>query len=222
MKKNAGMRAVGAQAVRELLGGKWMRLFTALTVCQFALAFAVRMMSGINPISFILHTMMEGFVAAEAVILCQRKESRNLRHLSVYCTVMAVLMLTVFLGLTVLAVAMATAKDSLPADLLEEWTRDYADNFPRMILSTALTGVMGAYYIFLRLTLRQGADILDRKRTDRDWRMHAVILTVAVAALSMTEEALSPFDIKSMGLEIVELLRYISLAILLWPGMENR
>lgn len=222
MKKNVGVRAVGAQAVREILEGKWMLLFVALTIGQFALVFGARMISGINPISFIIYTMMEGFVTAEVLILRQKKESRNMRHLSVYSLVMAVVMLTLFVGLSVVVVSVAMSKDALPQDMLEEWTRDYESNFPKMILSTVLTGVTGVQYIFLRLTLKQGAEIMDRKRTERDWRLPAAILTALVALLSMAEEALSPLAWTSMLPEIVGFIRNMTLAILLFPGTENR
>ena len=221
MQKNAGVRAVGAQRVREILGGTWMRVFVALTVCEFALAFGMRMLSGASPVSFIVYTMAEGFVTAEVLILYQRKESRNLRHLSVYSAVMAVVMLTVFVGLTVLAITMAASKDSLPEDMLEEWTRDFADNFPKMIFSTVLTGVTGAQYIFLRLALKQGADLMDRKKADRDWRMPAAALTIAVAVLSAAEEAMGPFNWLTAGMELVGFLRSITLAALLWPGADR-
>ncbi|MBR6186947.1 MAG: hypothetical protein IKQ41_11885 [Clostridia bacterium] len=221
MTKKSGMRAVGAQAVRERLGSKRMLLFVALTVCQFAAAFGVRAISGAPPLSFLVYTMIEGFVTAETVRLYLKKESRTMRHLSVYSMGMAVVMLTVFFGLTVLMIAAASAKNSLPEGMLEEWTRDYAGDPLRMLLSTALTGVTGVFYIFLRLALKQGADVMERKREERDWRKPAAYLTVLTALLSLAEELLSPLDWLSMGPEIAGFFRYIVLAVLLWPGEEN-
>lgn len=178
------------QIVREPLNSGTMRVYLGLVLAAYAVTLITGVLAGTegNLLVTLFTLLTQGFVAAQCVMLYQRKESQNFRQLSVYCLIGGIFLTAValFLGAVVLSLAMGVSSGQ--EEIVEIWNAEgMSQNMPAMIVTVVQTAVSAAALFFIRLALRQGADILERKRTtERNWfRVSAIMQFVSAVLLAV-------------------------------------
>ena len=87
MKRTVRLSPAATQLVRDALNSKLMLGFAIISGIYYGLLFASSILDGSALSLSLVSILAQGFVTAESIALYQRKESRNLKHLSIFCLI---------------------------------------------------------------------------------------------------------------------------------------
>ena len=210
------LSSAGPQLVRDMLNSKWMQGYAFTCVGYYVLYVLSSIMQESDMIFTLAMMLIHGFVAAESLILYQRKEGRNLRHLSIFCLIgmIVLFLLCLFLGSVVYTLNAEYSTQS--EEILQLWTdADLSTGMPYMILSVVSIGLSGFAMLFLWKALGMSADMLEHKGSAKNWYLPAGIFIGVNWLLSLAGLILQPGDWASMTVNIVLLLRDACLTMMM-------
>ena len=208
MKKLPRFSAFAPQVVQNALNSKWLMGFAFACAAYYVLFLVSNLMQDSNIILTVALLLVHGFVTAEAMMLYQRKESRNLRHLSVFCLIGMIVMflLCLFLGAVVISLNMEYSTKS--EEIMQLWAdAEISQGMPFMILTVVSAGITGFALLFLWKALGMSADLLERKGDAKNWFLPAAIFLGLGLILSLTMLVLQPGDWISNTVNAVLLIR---------------
>ena len=211
-----------AQNVRNLLDSRLFQGYVFLSVAYYALLFVSNLLEGTDLIVGLILLLVQGFITAESVILYQRKESRNLRHLSIFCLIGMIVMFLVclFLGATVLTLNVEYKAGT--EEILSLWAEaDLAKGMPYMIMTVASAGLLGGALLCLWKALGMSADLLEHRGASRNWYIPAAITLALFALMTLVMLALQPGHWLNMLTNIVSVIGCFCLALLLWQAGQG-
>jgi hypothetical protein len=194
-----------AQLVRDALGSKLMLGFVIASGIYYALLLVSSFLDG-SALSLSLASILcQGFVTAESIILYQRKESRNLKHLSIFCLIGMIVMLAlcVFLGAVVVTLNMEYGAKT--EEIMQLWAEaDIANGMPAMIATVAAAGVVGIAMLFLWKALGMCAGLMERKDTQmRNWFLPAAVSSGLYTLLLLAINVIWPVGVLSVFTSLV-------------------
>ena len=221
MKLSKGTAGVMNQRIREMLGGTVMKVYLGLSITVYVITLLSYVLAGSegNLLMMLFTTLTQGFVAAECIILYQRKESRNFRHLSAYCLLGAAVMVILFLFLLATVIALITGYASGDEVMLEMWVEeDMAHNLPGMILTVVQTLLTAVTLLIFRFALKLAADWSDRQKTGRNWFRPAAILQMLCAVMTVAASVLAMSSYVELGVQLITVARDVCLGVLLYQA----
>ena len=225
MKKNTiRLSAAGPQAVRDGLKSRLMQGFVFLCVCHYALLLAggFSRLGEMTLTGFLIPVVSQGFVTAECLILYQRKESKNLRHLAVYCLIAMTVMLLLFLVFGALLVTLNAEYNARTQEIMQLWTEaDLSSGMPWMIAAVVSMGLAGAGYLCLWKALGMCAQLLEGKGSVRNWLFPAALLLALQALLNLAMTAAQPGTWMDAAVNAASIGKQACLAALLWQGSRR-
>ena len=208
MKKTTRFSPAGSQLVLEALGSKLMLAYVIACGTYYALMLAFMMTGGADMIVSLVTILAQGFVTAESVILYQRKESRNLKHLSVFCLIAMIVMflLCLFLGAVVLTLNMEYSAQT--EEILQLWEdAELSSGMPFMIATVAFVGLSGLTMLFMWKALGMSAALLEHKGELKNWFLPAAITSALSAAATLILTILQPGSAFSAAMAAVSVAR---------------
>ena len=216
MKRTIRLSAAGPQLVKDALGGKLMLTYVFFCVAHYILLVVSSVLQDAGLLWSLALILAYGFVAAESLILYQRKESRNLRHLAVFCLLGAIALFLLCLFLTAVIISLNMEYNAQTEEILQLWAdADLSTGMPYMIVTVVSIGLTAASLLFLWLSLRMSADMLERKGAARNWYLPAAALTFLGFILSLSMFVLKPDDWVSMVVNAAQLASTACLGLLL-------
>ena len=218
MKQSKGMISAGSQAIQALLGGQRMKIFLFLTIGVYVITLLSYAVAGSqeNLILTLITTLAQGFVAAECIMLYQHKESRNFRHLSVFCILAAMAMFVVFLGLLTVMISLIQGYSAGDEEFLKFWAEeDIGRDLPSMILTVVQTLVNAVMLLILRFSMRQAGDLLDHKNTGRNWFRASAYLMFLYVAVTLAIAVMEMGSWMAIGVQALTAARDVLLGVLL-------
>ncbi len=217
MKKITRLSAAGSRLVREALGSKLMLGFVIASGMYYALLLVSNVIGGDGLGLGLVMILAQGFVTAESVILYQRRESRNLKHLSVFCLIA---MIALFLLCLFLASVIATLKGMESGPQTEEVMAllaegDLSADMPYMIATVASIGLEGLAMLFLWKALDMSAQLMERRGELKNWFLPAAITLALGAVFALVYTALQPGSALNAAVTLASVIRDGLLAALL-------
>ncbi|MBR0229344.1 MAG: hypothetical protein IJQ62_13445 [Clostridia bacterium] len=217
MRRTVRLSPAGTQLVRDALGSKLMLGFVIVSGTYYALLLVSSVLDGSALSLSLISILCQGFVTAESMILYQRKESRNLKHLSIFCLIAMIVMLAfcVFLGAVVLTLNREYGAKT--EEIMQLWAEaDIANGMPAMIATVAAAGVSGIEMLFLWKALGMCAGLMERKDTQmRNWFLPAAVFSGLYALLLLAIDVIWPSGIFSVFTSLVCVVRDGLLTVLL-------
>ena len=217
MKKITRLSSAGSRLVGEALGGKLMLSFVIASGIYYALLLVSNVLGGEGLGLGLVMILAQGFVTAESVMLYQRKESRNLKQLSVFCLIamIALFLLCAFLGsvaATLIGMESGPQTEEVAALLAEA---DLSAELPFMIATVASVGLGGLAMLFLWKALAMSASLMERRGELKNWFLPAAVTLALGAALAMAYTALQPGNALNVAVTLASVARDGLLAALL-------
>ena len=194
MRRTVRLSPAAAQLVRDALGSKLMLGFVIVSGIYYGLLFVSNILDRSALSLSLVSILVQGFVTAESIILYQRKESRNLKHLSIFCLIGMIVMLAfcVFLG----AVVMTLNREygAKTEEIMQLWAEaDIANGMPAMIATVAAAGVSGIEMLFLWKALGMCANVMEHRDTSmRNWFLPAAVVSGLYAVMTLAMAVLWP------------------------------
>ena len=217
MKRTVRLSPAAARLVRDALDSKLMLGFVIVNGIYYALLLVSSVMDGSAMSLGLVSILCQGFITAESIILYQRKESRNLKHLSVFCLIgmIVTLALCVFLGAVVMTLNMEYSAKT--EEIMRIWAEaDIANGMPAMIATVAAAGVGGIEMLFLWKALGMCANVMEhRDTTMRNWFLPAAVLSGLYALVLLAMNVIWPSGLVSVIASLVCVARESLLAALL-------
>ena len=211
-----------AQNVRNMLDSRLFQGYVYLCVAYYVLLFVSNLLMGADLIYGLAIILVQGFVTAESVILYQRKESRNLRHLSVFCLIGMIVMFLIylFLGATVLTLNVEYSAGT--EEIVSLWKEaNLSTGMPYMIMTVASVGIMALAMLFMWRALGMSADLLEHKGASRNWYTPAAIALAVHSVLSLVMLVLQPDHWMNMLTNAVSLACTLCLAFVFWQAGQG-
>lgn len=209
MKKNTRFSSAGAQLVRDALGSKLMLCFVIACGMYYALLLIFNMLGGGDLTLSLVLILAQGFVTAESIILYQRKESRNLRHLSVFCLIamIALFLLCLFLGAVVMT--LKSMESGAQTEEIMEFlaSADLSSDMPYMIATVVSVGLGGLTMLFLWKALAMSAGLLEHQGELKNWFLPAAVASGLGAAVTLALAAFQPGNAFNMAVVLVSVVR---------------
>ena len=217
MKKISRLSSAGAQLVRDALGSKLMLAFVIVCGLYYVLLLAAQAFGGGGLDLGLILILVQGFVTAECVILYQRKESRNVKHLSVFCLIgmILVFLMCLFLGAVVMTVKTLQSGEQTEEIMELLADTDLSTDLPYMIATVVYFGVSGLSMLFLWKALSMSADLLEHKGELKNWFLPAAVTVGLGAAMTLTLAVLQPSAPFNMAVTLASVAREGLLAALL-------
>ena len=190
MKRTVRLSPAATQLVRDALNSKLMLGFAIISGIYYGLLFASSILDGSTLSLSLVSILAQGFVTAESIMLYQRKESRNLKHLSIFCLIGMIVTLTlcVFLGAVVMTLNMEYSAKT--EEIMQFWAEaDIANGMPAMIATVVAAGLSGIEMLFLWKALGMCAGLMEhRDTTVRNWFLPAAVASglYALTLLAMS------------------------------------
>lgn len=219
IKRTARIPAGVPQKIKELLGGRLMLAFVAVSIAYYVLLLFANIMAGTDMIFGLVTILVQGFVTAESMILYQRKESRNLKHLSVFCLIGMIVMflIALFLGITLVTLNMEYSAQT--EEILQLWAEaDLSAGMPFMIATVVTVFATALSLLFMWKALGMSADMLEHRGGGRDWYLPSAITLGAVALITLTMTVLKPGGWADAVQNVLSLIRHVCLVLLLWQA----
>jgi hypothetical protein len=216
IKKNVRLSPAMPQLVRDALGSRLMLAYVIASAVYYALLLVSNMAGGTDLLLALSMILAQGFVTAESMILYQRKESRNLRHLSAFCLIAMIIMflLCLFLGMVVLTLNMEYSART--EEIMQLWAEaDLGTGMPFMIVTVVSVGLSGLTLLFLWKALGMCADWLEHRGQARNWFLPAAIASALGAALTLAMTLLQAESIPGAAANLLSVIRDGLLAALL-------
>lgn len=216
MKKITRLSSAGAQIVRDALGGKWMLSFVIACGMYYALMLVSNLTGGSDMILGLVLILAQGFVTAESMILYQRKESRNVKHLSVFCLIGMIVMFLLFLFLGAVVLTLNMEYSAKTEEILQLWAdADLSSGMPYMIATVVTIGLGGLTMLFLWKALGMSAALMEHKGGLKNWFLPAAISLALYTAVNLALTILQPGNALNMAVALVSVVRDGLLTVLL-------
>ncbi len=217
MKKITRLSSAGSRLVGEALGGKLMLSFVIASGIYYALLLVSNVLGGEGLGLGLVMILAQGFVTAESVMLYQRKESRNLKQLSVFCLIamIALFLLCAFLGsvvATLIGMESGPQTEEVAALLAEA---DLSAELPYMIATVVSVGLSGLAMLFLWKALAMSAGLMEHRGELKNWFLPAAVTLALGAALALAYTALQPGNALNVAVTLASVVRDGLLAALL-------
>lgn len=194
MRRTVRLSPAGTQLVRDALGSKLMLGFVIVSGIYYGLLFVSNILDRSALSLGLISILSQGFVTAESIILYQRKESRNLKHLSVFCLIGMIVMLalSVFLGAVVLTLNMEYSAKT--EEIMQLWVENNMESsMPSMIVTVAAAGVSGIEMLFLWKALGMCANVMEHRDTSmRNWFLPAAVVSGLYAVMTLAMAVIWP------------------------------
>lgn len=223
MKRTVRLSFGGGQMVRDILGGRLMQAYVFACVGYYILLVFSNIVAQADLIWGLGSILVQGILAAESLILYQRKESKNLRHLSLFCLIAGIVMALVCLFLGSVVVSLNMGYSAKTEEVLQLWAEEnLAAGMPYMIVSVIFVGVEAAALLTLRPALSMSADMLDRKGASRNWYLPAAILLSLSLALSVGMTAINfSMNWLDISVTVLEFARNACAALLMFTASRE-
>lgn len=209
MKKITRFSSAGTQLVRDALGSKLMLGFVIACGVYYALLLVFNLLGGGDMTLSLVLILAQGFVTAESIILYQRKESRNLKHLSVFCLIamIALFLLCLFLGAVIMT--LKSMESGVQTEEIMEFLAeaDLSSDFPYMIATVVSVGLGGLAMLFLWKALAMCAALLNHQGELKNWFLPAAITAALSTAMTLALTALQPGNAFSMAISLISVAR---------------
>ena len=194
MRRTVRLSPAAAQLVRDALGSKLMLGFVIVSGIYYGLLFVSNILDRSALSLGLISILSQGFVTAESIILYQRKESRNLKHLSIFCLIgmIVMLVLCVFLGAVVVTLNMEYSAKT--EEIMQLWAENNMESsMPSMIATVAAAGVSGIEMLFLWKALGMCANVMEHRDTSmRNWFLPAAVAAGLYTAMTLAMAVLWP------------------------------
>lgn len=217
MRRTVRLSPAAAQLVRDALNSKLMLGFVIVSGIYYGLLFASSILDGSALALSLVSILAQGFVTAESIALYQRKESRNLKHLSIFCLIgmIVTLALCVFLGAVVMTLNMEYSAKT--EEIMQFWAEaDIASGMPAMIATVVAAGLSGIEMLFLWKVLGMCANVMEHRDTAmRNWFLPAAVFSGLYALTLLAMNVISPSGIVSVFASLVCVAREGMLTALL-------
>ena len=223
MRNTSSLRlpAVSAQAIKSILGSALMRAYVFITAGYYALFFLSSLAGQSDMIMALVSLLVYGFITAESLILYQRKESANFRHLSVFSLIGMIVMALVCLFLTATVITLNMEYSAGTEEIIKLWQEgNLGEGMPAMIATTVSTGVIALSLGFEWKALGAAANALEHKGGSRNWFLPAAILTILQAAIAVGLLALGPVGWMDIVVNAVSAGRLVCLGLLYLRGSQ--
>ncbi len=205
MKRTVRLSPAAAQLVRDALDSRLMLGFVIASGAYYALLLVSSVLDGSAMSLSLVSILAQGFVTAESIILYQRKESRNLKHLSIFCLIgmIVTLALCVFLGAVVMTLNMEYSAKT--EEIMQLWAEaDMESGMPAMIATVAAAGLSGIEMLFLWKALGMCAGLMEHRDTAmRNWFLPAAGLSGLYALMLLAMNVIWPNGLVSVIASIV-------------------
>ncbi len=209
MRRTVCLSTAGAQLVREALGSRLMLGFVIAGGAYYALLLASSALDGSALSLSLISVLAHGFVTAESIILYQRKEGRNLKHLSVFCLIGMIVMLTlcVFLGAVVMTLNMGYSAKT--EEIMQLWAEaNVAGNMPSMVATVAAAGLSGIGMLFLWKALGMCAGLMEHRDTRmKNWFLPAAAFSGLNALIILVMTVIWPSGVMNAAASLVSVAR---------------
>ena len=217
MKKISRLSSAGPQLVRDALGSKLMLGFVIVCGLYYVLLLAAQAFGGGGLDLGLALILVQGFVTAESLILYQRKESRNVKHLSVFCLIamIAAFLMCLFLGAVLMTVKTLESGEQTEEIMEFLAETDFSADLPYMIATVAYYAVSGLSMLFLWKALGMSAALLEYKGELKNWFLPAAITLALSAAMKLALNVLQPGAVLNTAVTLASVLREGLLAALL-------
>ena len=217
MKRTIRFAAAGPQIIREALNSRLLQGFVIASGTYYALLLASSFLDGSALSLGLISILCQGFVTAESIILYQRKESRNLKHLSIFCLTGMIVMflLCLFLGSVVLTLKGLESGAQTEEIMQMLADMDLSQNMPYMIATVVAAGLNGLEMLFLWKTFGMCADIMERKGELKNWFLPAAIAAGLNTAMIFVLTVLQPGGVLGAAAALVSVVRDGLLTVLL-------
>ncbi len=217
MRKTIRLSSAGPQLVRDALASKLMLGFAIACGMYYALLLIFNMLGGGDLTLSLVLILAQGFVTAESIILYQRKESRNLKHLSVFCLIamIALFLLCLFLGAVVMTLKTMESSDQTEEIMEFLAQTDLSSDMPYMIATVVSVGLGGLTMLFLWKALAMSAALLNHQGELKNWFLPAAITAALSTAGTLILSVLQPGNTFNMAITLVSVARDGLLAALL-------
>lgn len=208
MKKNPLLSSAGTQLVRDALGGRLMLCFVIACGMYYALMIVSNMTGGNDLILSLILILAQGFVTAESMILYQRKESRNAKHLSVFCLIGMIVLFLIFLFLGAVVLTLNMEYSAKTEEILQLWAdADLSSGMPYMIATVASVGLGGLTMLFLWKVLGMSAVLMEHKGTLKNWFLPAAVMLALYTAMNLALTILQPGNALNIAVALVSIVR---------------
>ena len=209
MKKTIRLSAAGSQLVRDALGSKLMLGFVTACGMYYALLLIFNMLGGGDLTLSLVLILAQGFVTAESIILYQRKESRNLRHLSVFCMIAMIALFLLCLFLSAVVMTLKTMESGAQNEEIMEFLAeaDFSSDIPYMIATVVSIGLGGLTMLFLWKALGMSAALMEHKGELKNWFLPAAVTAALSAAVTLILAVLQPGNAFNMAVALVSAAR---------------
>ena len=194
MKKISRLSSAGSQLVRDALGSKCMLGFVIACGLYYVLLLAAQAFGGGGLDLGLVLILVQGFVTAECLILYQRKESRNVKHLSVFCLIAMIVLFLMCLFLGAMVMTIKTMESGEQTEEIMELLADtdFSADLPYMIATVAYYGVSGLSMLFLWKALGMSAALMEHKGEMKNWFLPAAVTVGLCAAMKLALAVLQP------------------------------
>ena len=209
MKKTVRLSAAGQQLVRDAISGKLMLGFVIACGIYYALLLIFNILGGGGLTLSLVLILAQGFVTAESIILYQRRESRNLKHLSVFCLIamIALFMLCLFLGSVIMTLKSMESGEQTEEIIAFLAEADLSSDMPYMIATVASVGLGGLTMLFLWKALAMSAALLNHQGELKNWFLPAAVASALSTAVTLALTALQPGDAFNITIALVSVVR---------------
>ncbi|MDO5326487.1 MAG: hypothetical protein Q4G00_07140 [Clostridia bacterium] len=211
-----------AQNVRNMLNSRLFQGYVYLTVAHYVLTFVSNLLTDTDLIIGLILLLVQGFITAECVILYQRKESRNLKHLSIFCLIGMIVMFLIclFLGATVLTLNMEYSAGT--EEIVSLWKEaDLSAGMPSMIMTVVSMGIVALALLFMWKALGMSADLLEHRGAGRNWYIPSAIALAVHSLASLVTLVLQPVHWINIVTIAVALAGSFCLALLFWQAGQG-
>ena len=211
-----------AQNVRNMLDSRLFQGYVYLTVAHYVLTFVSNLLTNTDLITGLVFLLVQGFITAECVILYQRKESRNLKHLSIFCLIGMIVMFLIclFLGATVLTLNVEYSAGT--EEIVSLWKEaNLSAGMPSMIMTVVSMGIAALALLFMWKALGMSADLLEHKGAGRNWYPPAAIALAVNSLVSLVMLVLQPVHWINILTNAVSLACNLCLAFVFWQAGQG-
>ncbi len=217
MRRNIRNAAAGSQIIWDALNSRLLLPFVIACGAYYALLLISNALDGSALIPSLISILIQGFVTAESIILYQRKESRNFRHLSVFCLIGMIVMFLLCLVLGSVVMTLKSLESGAQTEEIMQLLADMelSENMPYMIATVAAAGLNGLEMLFLWKTFGMCANILEHKGELKNWFLPAAVTAGLNTAMIFVLTVLQPGGVLNAVTALVSVARDGLLTVLL-------